>query len=311
MVPIDQTVLHDGAIRYSIDMRIDGRPLRVMLDSGSTGLRLMPRAVARLGLKTGDLRKYAFSSGVALWGSTVRVQAAIGASAAAAVPAQAVDLVTCEPRRPDCPASWQMSAGFRIGADDPDEVVSRGFLAILGVGLQPADLPNPLAIIGGGRWVIDLPLPGDRHPGRLVLDPAEQELGSYETFPLEPTAGRVAGWQDTIPGCLLRKENRDAICGRMLLDTGSTGFQVLSPRLYGPARWPAGSRVELVFRPKGGSGVGFEFRSGRLSAATVSMDSVNPGRNADPPPIDCGVMPYYYFSVAYDDVTGAIGLKAR
>lgn len=58
VVPINQTVLHDGTIRYSIGMRINGQRFRVMLDSGSTGLRLMPRVVARLGLETGELRKY-------------------------------------------------------------------------------------------------------------------------------------------------------------------------------------------------------------------------------------------------------------
>lgn len=316
VVPIDQTVLRDGAIRYSIGMRINGQPLRVMLDSGSTGLRLMPRAVARLGLETGELRKYPFASGVVLWGSTVRVQAAIGAAAPAALPVQAVYLVSCDPTHPSCPATWEMSAGFRIGADSPDELISHGFLAILGIGLRPADIPNPLAVIGDGRWVIDLPLPGDPHPGRLILDPGGRELGTYETFPLERetmqgAAGRSAGWRDTIPGCLRQKGDRQAICRPMLLDTGSTGFQVFSSRVDNPTRWPAGSSVVLVFKPGSGPRVGFEFHSSRLPATAVFLDPLSHSRNADAPPITCGVMPYYYFSVAYDASRGVIGLKAR
>lgn len=310
MVPIEQTVLHDGAIRYSIAMRINGQAFQVMLDSGSTGLRLMPGAVHRLGLETGELAKYPFASGVVLWGSTVTVQASIGVSAPAAVPAQAVNLATCDLHNPGCPANWQMSAGFRIGADDPNEVVSHGFLAILGVGMRAADIPNPLAVIGKGRWIIDLPRPGDPHPGQLILDPTDQELGTYKEFPLDPAVGR-AGWRDTIPGCLLKKGDRDEICGPMLLDTGATGFQVFSARIDGPTLWPIGSRVVLVFKPKSGSGVGFEFRSDRFSATKVSMDPLRLGRNADLPPINCGVLPYYYFSVAYDATAGVIGLKVR
>ncbi|MGH8180842.1 MAG: hypothetical protein ACRETR_07675 [Steroidobacteraceae bacterium] len=79
----------------------------------------------------------------------------------------------------------------------------------------------------------------------------------------------------------------------------------------GPTRWPAGSSVVLVFEPQSGSRVGFEFHSNRLPATTVFMDHLNPGRNADPPLIMCGVMPYYYFSVAYDASRGVIGLKVR
>ena len=97
----------------------------------------------------------------------------------------------------------------------------------------------------------------------------------------------------------------------MLLDTGTTGFQVFSNQVDGPRRWPTGSSVVLVFKPKSGPGVGFEFHSDRLPATTVFMDPLHLGRNADPAPIMCGVLPYYYFSVAYDAPRGVIGLKVR
>lgn len=35
------------------------------------------------------------------------------------------------------------------------------------------------------------------------------------------------------------------------------------------------------------------------------------GRNAEAPPVMCGVMPYYCFSVAYDASRGVIGLKVH
>lgn len=318
VVPIDQTVLSDGAIRYSIAMRINGQMLQVMLDSGSTGLRLMPAAVDRLHLKPGRIATpYRFGSGVVLRGSPVKVAVSIGGAAPAAILAQAASFVSCSYEQPMCPARGVMSDRYRIGADSADELISHGFLAILGIGLRPADIPNPLTVIGRGRWIIDLPRPAERHPGRLILDPGDKELEAYKVFPLEPErvesrAGLAAGWRDTIPGCLREKDEHRAFCRPMLLDTGATGFQVVTTQVHGHTRWPVGSKVVLVLEPPAdGSGVGFEFRSGRLPATTVFVDPSFPDSSGDPPPINCGVMPYYYFSVAYDALRGVIALKVR
>lgn len=318
VVPIEQTALPDGAIRYSIAMRVDGQSFQVMLDSGSTGLRLMPAAVDRLHLEPGRVvATYRFSSGVVLRGPLVKVEAAIGTAAPAAILAQAVNVVSCGDYWTPCPAHRAMPDRFRIGADSPGDFRSGGFLAILGVGLRPGGIPNPLALIGKGRWIIELPLPVDRHPGRLILDPGHDELAAYKMFPLKPVrieapTGPAAGWRDTIPGCLRRKGRRQAICRPMLLDTGGIGFSVISDRVHWPTHWRAGSSVVLAFgSPATGSEVGFEFRSGQTPLTTVFMAPPSVGLRRYPPPINCGVMPYYYFSVAYDAASGAIGLKVR
>jgi hypothetical protein len=45
-VPIKQTLLTDGVTRYSISVAIGGSPpIDVMLDTGSTGLRMLPGTV--------------------------------------------------------------------------------------------------------------------------------------------------------------------------------------------------------------------------------------------------------------------------
>jgi hypothetical protein len=313
VAPIRQTVLPDGAIRYSIGMRINGQMFQVLLDSGSTGLRLMPAAVARLRLEPSGVRaRYRFASGVVLRGTIVKVKAAVGAAGQVALLAQAVNSVSCGSARPHCAASEVSGDRFRIGADG---FMSHGFLAILGDGLRPAGIPNPLAVIGKGGWIIDLPLPADRHPGRLILDPGQRELARYTAFPLQrerlktPT-GNQRGWKDTIPGCLANEGSARPICRPMILDTATMGFHVLSNRVAWPTSWPAGSRVSLVFKsPDTGSSIGFEFRSGWMDATKVFMAPSNRDRPA--PPINCGAMPFYYFSVVYDAVNGVIGLKAR
>jgi hypothetical protein len=78
-----------------------------------------------------------------------------------------------------------------------------------------------------------LPLPVDRHSGRLILDPGPDELEAYEAFPLQPerietATGRATGWLDRIPGCLREKRGGQTICSSMLLDTGGSGFYVIS-----------------------------------------------------------------------------------
>jgi hypothetical protein len=163
VVPIEQTAERDGAIRYWISMRIDGRVLPVMLDTGSTGLRLLPAAVARLHLAPGRTpTTYAFSSGVVLRGSLVKVEVGIATAVPASVLAQAVSAVSCDVPVSDSECPNQTTPPERIRIGSPHSQGHGGFVAILGIGLEPAEVPNPLAALGNGRWIIDLPLPVDR-----------------------------------------------------------------------------------------------------------------------------------------------------
>ena len=79
---------------------------------------------------------------------------------------QAIEALGCTQEKRACPGANANIAQFRLGGrGDPDH----GYLAIMGVGLAPNGVGNPLAAIGDGAWIITLPKPGARAPGTLIL----------------------------------------------------------------------------------------------------------------------------------------------
>src|SRR5262249_40031980 len=69
-VPIKQTVLTDKVTRYSIPVAVRGsRPVDVMLDTGSTGLRMLPGAFPNAAYAVSNQSSvYGYGSGVRLNG---------------------------------------------------------------------------------------------------------------------------------------------------------------------------------------------------------------------------------------------------
>src|SRR4051812_20668327 len=84
-LPISQTVLRDGMIRYSVPVSIDGGPtVDAMLDTGSVGLRVlaMPYKDNATGVATaqnnlpahGRTSQYSYRSGVTLSGTDTHAE---------------------------------------------------------------------------------------------------------------------------------------------------------------------------------------------------------------------------------------------
>ena len=275
-VPIYQTVLSDGAVRYWIPVAVGGNgPVRAMLDTGSFGLRILAQATPPNSYTTtGVQRTYAFQSGASLHGIIAEAVVDIGGAAAQApIPIQVVQSVNCVPNKPACPVSKVSARDYLIGGDG---LAGEGFPAIIGLSLRSAGVVpaanNPLGLIGVRTWIITLPLPGDAEPGQMVLNPGRAETARFKLFqmPRQPAGGAgggaggrggaggggrsaggdkgAAGWQDlVIKGCLGAEGARD-FCGATRVDSGG-GPKTIAPFLSFSVFYDQ-VRGKIGFRPR-------------------------------------------------------------
>jgi len=297
-VPIRQVTLSNGDRRYVVTVRIAGREVDAGVDSGSTGLRVMPRALPpeAVGAKGEEVR-YSYGSGVTFAGRAISVPVAIGATGDIHVRIQRVDKLGCKPEKPDC-------AGVRVPIDrfgiQGDGLPGEGFAAILGIGLKSDAVPNILQALGARRWIIELPRPGDTAPGRLVLNPDDAEISAYQTVKMLSDDG------NTVAGCLAFQPPEKPICGPARLDTGAPGLRVVDGGRHAPVAQGAPARLEIGDRS---GGFGIDIIIGRRDQASRLTFDENP--HFSQTQLFFGLAPYFAWSVLYDPGARTIGLKAR
>jgi hypothetical protein len=305
VVPVAQTVLPDGDIRYSVPVRVgDSVAVDALLDTGSTGLRVMRGAMFRGSYTdTGFMSVSAFSAGDKLTGTVGTADLNIGGLATdGAVPFEIVDRESCASFRPNCGAAGVAAPEYGIGGDG---IAGQGFQAILGVGLRDAQgAENPLEHLGAKQWIIDLPEPGQGGPGRLILNPDWQDLQGFAMFPLAAEGGGVwhdPGFADTLPACLNDTTNGQSVCGQAILDTGAPGIIAFADGAAGPL-WSAGDQAAMVF-----GGLNLKF----AVDATPGTGLLREPKEAGGMDLVAGIVPFFAFDVLYDAAGGRIGLRAR
>lgn len=309
-IPIKLVEQADHNLRFSIPITVGGAPVEAMLDTGSGGLRLLAGAVPDGAVAPTGRRSVAtYGSGVRLIGEAARASIGVG-PATVELPVEMTRKIECVSEKPRCPASKVEPERYRIGGDARR---GEGFAAILGIGLRPADTPNPLAHIGDGRWIVELPRPGSAAPGRLVLNPTEAEQKGFILHQLPAAARRDAvggpAWRDNqVPACVLNLDAGTSECAPAMLDTGALGFRFARREDPKPA-WPAGVRAAIAFKLDGDRQIEDRFTTNsrpgtRVRYARPTTDDFAEGLNA-------GFYPYFAFDVLYDAKSGQIGLRPR
>jgi hypothetical protein len=227
-VPIYQRQLGDGMLRYWVPVTVGGSgPIEAMLDTGSIGLRVMVEALRGARYEdTGIERSRPFGSGVALRGPLVKAVVKIGvASTEQPILLQVVRAVECTPKKPDCPASRLSHEDYRIGGDG---LPKEGFSAILGLSMRAAPVPeaaiNPLTFIGDQAWIVQLPKPGDKQPGKLIVNPSEADRAGHRMMPVPQRPGprnQPMLMDRELPLCLDGNTADPGSCPTVRLDTGA------------------------------------------------------------------------------------------
>jgi hypothetical protein len=296
-------VLSDGARRYAVSITVGGKTLDAGLDSGSSGLRVLPGVLEPQDAEPGGRRSsYFYGSGARLTGVVGKARLAIG-GASGQSSLELVQTVDCEPTHPHCPAARTPIASYGVQGDG---LPGEGFKAILGVGMAEAEVNSPLPAIGVRRWIIELPLPGSGKPGRLVLNPTPDETSGYVAFPIDRRfADQRGGMHDSIPACLENGTTRRALCGAALLDTGAPGIVVIN----GPgAPWPDGTPAAVGFIDGSKVKTQAAFAIGRREfASRLTYEREGPSDVR----LHLGLMPYFAWSALYDVDAGTVALKPR
>jgi hypothetical protein len=292
-LPIHEVDLSDGVRRYGVTLQIDGQPVEVGLDTGSVGLRVMPRALAAAsdGAK-GEHVDYSYGSGTQFEGQVVRVPVAAG-PVGGSIKIMRIDHLGCTRAKPDCAAADADPAKFGIQGDG---LAGQGFAAILGVRLKRDTVDNTFVELGIKRWIVELPRPGNP-AGRLVLNPTDAEIAGYKRLTVDDNG--------TTGGCIVAAGSFGKICGRSFFDTGASGLRVFSVRRFAP--WPNGTAAAIAVGD-GSAVASFDVQIGRRDQASglfyISSSDAKPR-------LSFGLAPYFRWSVLYDAGKHEIGVKDR
>lgn len=300
VVPIREVVIRPiGTPRYVIEVVVNGVPMLAGLDTGSTGLRLLPRAVRRAHVTpNGPPETYSYGSGVELDGHRAGAAVTIG-GARGRVDLQAVERVGCVHRLRTCNASGLSPDEYGLMGSGQS---GQGFPAIIGTRLVDGRVDNPMPAMGVHRWIVHLPQRG-RGGGALVLNPDARDLAGF--VPLRPGAANPRG---TVAGCVaLAIPGAEQLCGPTLLDTGAPGLTILDAQA--PPRWRRGQRARITFAPARdvpGPALGFVTGDTANGAGT----DFKPGEGkVDRTTIHAGTLPFYAYDVLFDADANTIAVR--
>ena len=175
-IPIREVVLSDGERRYGVSIKVGGTTIEAGLDSGSTGLRILPGILAEADAKGGgESDRYSYGAGTQFDGEVGTGTLTIGDLSGQST-MQLIKVVGCRSDSPHCPASRIPLSQFGIqGSGLPGE----GFRAILGVNMANADVASPFIAIGAKHWIIELPRPNSGQTGKIILDPDDNDVQGF------------------------------------------------------------------------------------------------------------------------------------
>lgn len=288
-LPVREVDLPNGDRRFATTITIDGQPVEVGIDTGSTGLRVLPRGLTGPDANAkGPKVSYSYGAGTGFDGQAVTVPLAAGAVSGSAR-VMRITGVGCTSDRPDCPLAHADLSAYGIQGDG---IAGRGFAAILGIRLKHDLIDNPFVQLGVRRWMVELPrTPGET--GRIVLNPDDAEVAGYAPVDVDADG--------TTAGCLVGPEK---VCGRAFFDSGAAGLRVIRSAPFRP--WPDGTSATITV----GAGAGTQSMTvaiGRRDQAS-GLQGVRTGSDTR---LSLGFAPYYHWSVLYDAEHHRIGLKPR
>ncbi len=295
-VPIIQTVTRNGARRYAVWLRVGDRTVQALLDTGSTGLRVLPTVVP--GAVTGLPVEPVFGGKLYMKGLALKQEVEIGGRQGS-VPIEVIDQIDCVEDQSGC-LGEATSDTFLIGGDGPTE----GYSAILGIGFSSRshDLPNPLEVLGAKSWTVELPRPYDEAPGHLLLDPTRENANGFTMLPGEKRSDFL--------GCLRGPEPDMERCGTVLLDTGAPILIVAGEDRKNTTVWTDGAKLSLVLKALSQT-ITMDYRIGSELSPRAVVVTPPPIRGIPDPLILAGFFPFLTHTILYDAIKHEVGLKAR
>ncbi len=305
-VPIREVVLSDQARRYTIPITVGATAIEAGLDTGSSGLRILPGTLKADDAKAdGGSDSESYGAGTRISGTVGHASLTIG-GLTASIPVQLVEKADCTARIPNCPASRIALGQFGMQGDG---LPGEGFRAIIGINMAQAEIATPLRAIGAARWIVELPRPGGGAPGRLILNPGDDETKDFAMLPIAAAYhSQKGGLHDSVAGCILNATSQAKACGALMMDSGAPGIRVLHGGL-GAKPWDNDTPALLAFYDGKDMRAIEQFKTGlREHASRLSFDE---DALVSGTVIYAGLTPYFAFDVLYDPDKGEIGLRPR
>jgi hypothetical protein len=301
-LPIEAVRLSDGTVRYGVRIEVGGKPVLAGIDTGASGLRVMPDAAQGMQVEETPTQEiFAFGSGARPAGVIGKGKVAFGTLSAEAT-LHLVKDVGCITSKPNCPGRLGRGYGF-LG----NGLVGEGFRVLLGGSMGPTTIDTPLTAVGARRWIIELPRPGEAK-GRLVLNPNEADLTGFRLVSLmgghaERDGG---GLHDAVFGCLKHAQSGRSVCGLTTFDTGAYFARLLNITPGTPV-WGAGDALTLEIQTPDRRPVASATWTTGGQAQQVAYGQA-PVRGSV---LQLGVAPYYAFAVLYDPAGRRLGFRER
>jgi hypothetical protein len=304
-LPVREVDLSDGTRRYAVPVQIGSVKLDAGLDTGSTGLRVMPNVISAAEARTvHGAHSYSYGAGVKLEGDIAQAQLTFGGLSGPG-PVELVKTIGCVAEQPQCFAVRVSQADFGIQGDG---LKGEGFKAILGVNMGHSDAANPFESAGAKSWIVELPRPGEAS-GRIILNPNADDMVGFVFTPILAKYADNGALHDAVAGCLVRTSGeRQRICGALTFDSGAPGLHVVNGGLHGPP-WPNGTPAALIFAEPSGTIVASEaiVIGEKLQATRLTYGDVPHADTA----IKTGLVAYFAYDVLYDAAHDRIGFRPR
>jgi hypothetical protein len=309
---VDNVPITVSSERFLVSIQIgNATPIRALLDTASSGLRVLSTAVppsALADLTDTDVKEE-FGGGLAIAGVVAHANVTVGTqTTAAAIPIMWIQSWSCVSTVPDCDASI-------IEADTFGEAQ-----AILGIGMENPDN------LGIGNPIVQLP----GHPGFAVhasnygTTSAVLRIGtdiassaSFDTYALSPaeTAALPNGtptWKDIgIPSCVDNESTGASYCYPGVFDTGAPTTYVFTPSQPSgvPVELAPGTQVKVTIGNTSSPIGSYTFVVG--PDPTPGVDEVILEYPPFEPRINTGLSLFYRYDVLFDQEHGMQGLLAH
>lgn len=297
-IPISQAVIRDGVIRYFVWVKVGERTVQAMVDTGSTGLRVLQSVFP--GPLSGRPTDIGFGAGLHMAGWAIRTPIQIG-SLIGIANVEVVTDIGCSPGRPNCDVNSLGGDDYLIGGDG---FPAEGYSAIIGIGFpfRGTDLGNPLSAIGVKRWIVELPRPYETADGHLILDPSASAASGFSMLSRHGSADGA--------GCITGGPLTETKCGTILFDTGAPAITLSDETVVSETQWPNGTQGALSFIA-GDDTLKLDFEVGKSDALNhIGLTPLEP-HDALEPFILAGVYPFYTYDILYDADAHAVGLRKR
>ncbi|MEI6622273.1 MAG: DUF3443 family protein [Actinomycetes bacterium] len=280
-------------------------PVPVLLDTGSVGLRVFSQRLPNLSAAgvsvTGTPVVETYEDGSVFNGHCATATVKIGdAATATEVPFQLVDSVTCASFRPNCPK--------------PE--LANGTAGIMGIGLYPKDVPNPLEYLAGslaGSWSVHL----SSATGSLNLGAADP-ANSAASFNLtsQGSVGPVPAWDGHTLNVCWSVKSAAPVCDSTLFDSGAVDMNWWDPVLaqsVGVTATPAGTPIPaglpVTLSTSSGASPFWSFTTGTQPGVNQVFAQVNPFPGPNSTLASTGMAIYRQFTVTYNLSNGTIKLN--